>query len=62
MVLNLNDDENVDYIVSKKIIFNLEDIDIFVNKQIDAFITPQTKLFFVRFDIDVSFLKIDRDH
>lgn len=43
----------------KKYQLNFEDINTFVEKQIDSFVTPQTKRFFDRFNIDKSFLEVD---
>lgn len=59
MVIKLKEQDDDSLKAPKKFQLNFEDIGTFVEKQIDSFVTPQTKRFFYRFDIDESFLEVD---
>lgn len=62
MISKLNDSEDINLNTPKKIQLNSEDVDDFIIKQMDSFVTPQTRRFFERFDINDSFLEIDPVH
>lgn len=59
MVAELNPYDEVNDMYPRKFQLNLKDIEHFCNYEIDSFVTPQTRSFFARFEIDEEFLKLD---
>lgn len=51
--------EEIDQNCPKKIVINVKDVGNYCDKEIDHFVTSQTRNFFLRFEIDQSFLQID---
>lgn len=60
MVLELNDIvDDIDDKCPKRFQINLKDISAICNKEMDYFITPQSRRFFTRFNINTTFLETD---
>lgn len=59
MVAALHPYHEIDEIFPKRIQVNHADIEAYCGKEIDHFVTPQTRNFFVRFEIDEKFLETD---
>ncbi|CAD6217596.1 GSCOCG00011377001-RA-CDS, partial [Cotesia congregata] len=55
--LTSSDEDQFDY--PKRFIFNLEDFNWFLNKNVDYFISSNSLKFFERFCIDTNFLQLD---
>lgn len=59
MVLELNSIEEIENYIPKRIEIKLKDIAFYCDKEIDHFVTSQTRKFFKRFQINEDFLAID---
>lgn len=59
MVLKLNPIEEIDDSFSKRIRVDFKDIATYCKKQIEDFVTPQSRNFFLRFEIPDKFLEVD---
>lgn len=56
--LGNHDDEN-DKVIPKRLNLTLEQVKSFENKDVSSFVTPRTKRFFHRLQIDVTFFELD---
>lgn len=59
MVTELNQSEDIENVIPKRIELKYKDMVIFCKKEMDDFVTSQTRNFFVRFGISQDFLYID---
>lgn len=59
MICELHPYDEIDEVHSKKFQLHFNSIDAFCDTQIDDFVTPQTRNFFIRFGIQDEFLKLD---